>query len=75
MEIRTEMKVVAHLEEMQCNICGMGKMIYNGISLMSYPAKYQHVCNNCKWQENYLKCYPCTNIDAVPFETGMVVYD
>lgn len=68
MEIRTELRVVAYKEEMQCHICGYGKMISNGISLMSLPPKYQHVCNSCQWQDNYLKRYPCTSFDAIPFE-------
>lgn len=68
MEVRTEMRVVAYLEEMQCHVCGYGKMISDGIALMSHPPKYQHTCNSCQWQDSYLKSYPNTHVDTVPFE-------
>lgn len=66
-EIKTELKVVAHLEEMLCDICGYGRMIHTGVCLTSLPLKYQHKCDSCQWEGNYLKSYPCKSFDAVPF--------
>lgn len=75
MEIRTELKVVAYIEEMTCDVCGIGKMeAKTGTMLMSNPPKYPHECSNCGRRSHYTKSYPCKSFDAVPFNTGMV-YD
>lgn len=69
MEIRTELKVVAYLEEMECDVCEIGKMeAKTGTMLMSSPPQYPHECSNCGSWSNYYKSYPSKSFYAVPFE-------
>lgn len=66
MEIRTEMKVVAYLEEMMCDDCDKGKMALSYYPiLMSHPPQYQHICDSCSVVKNYPKSYPNKVFDIV----------
>jgi len=46
--------------KMMCNKCGIGEMLPDGTSLLSWPPQYPHKCTNinCRNIENYIECYP-----------------
>lgn len=44
--------------EMECDDCGVGKMLPTDIVLLSSPAQYQHKCDECSYIANYYDTYP-----------------
>lgn len=44
-----------------CDDCKTGELLPTGECLMSYPAQYPHICNNCGTKRNFSgKQYPMT---------------
>lgn len=56
--IKTEMKVYS--VEYVCDECSTGFMKPTGVTLLSYPAQFPHICSCCEHEENFLVCYPTT---------------
>ncbi len=44
-EIKTELRPV--VVQLRCDECGVGEMKHNGVSLMSNPPQFPHICDNC----------------------------
>lgn len=62
-EVRKVQKVVK--VDKHCDSCGQGLMRPTGVTLMSYPAQYPHVCNGCGAKENFRVRYPyLEHVDA-----------
>jgi len=59
-EKRVELKVRTFKVIKICNRCHEGEMyLYdNNVCLTTYPAQYQHECNNCGYKESYFTSYP-----------------
>lgn len=58
-------EVKTFLIKMKCDYCDTGEMKPNGITLLSNPAKYTHVCTNCKATETYSKHYPYMEYETI----------
>ena len=44
----------------QCDVCGKGEMVGNGVQLLSNPPKYPSICTECGFTTNLLHSYPRT---------------
>jgi len=49
----------------RCDACKTGYMTPTGITLPSYPPKYEHRCNNCKATTTYESTYPHTEYEYI----------
>jgi hypothetical protein len=59
MEIKKEVKTIQ--VDYLCPACGKGNLRPTGNTLFTYPASYQHICNNtttCCYSETFDKKYP-----------------
>lgn len=53
--IKTEVKT--YKVKMLCSECD-GTMTPTGRSFLTYPEKYEHMCNKCGYKENFTENYP-----------------
>lgn len=51
-------ELTAYREDKECPECKDGFMLPTGMTLMTYPCKYTHVCNKCGRSETYKETYP-----------------
>ena len=45
-------------EDYLCDVCGEGFYRSTGISLMSNPPQYPHICNKCEDRKTFNCIYP-----------------
>jgi len=51
-------EVLTFIEHQRCESCNEGELIFTGLSLMSYPAQYEHACDHCEIKVSFDNCYP-----------------
>jgi hypothetical protein len=50
--------------DMQCDVCGKGKMIPTGQAFLTHPPQFPHECDECHVRVTYGQRYP--HIKHVP---------
>ena len=63
-ELRVEVKPVR--VTLHCDECSGGEMKPTGVCLYTYPARYEHKCENCGHIENIIdKTYPYIKYEII----------
>ena len=64
MEEEIEMKVIQ--VNYKCMKCNNGYLIANGTVYTSFPAQYDHICNNCSYEHRFIgQSYPYTKYEEI----------
>jgi len=48
-----------------CDTCSEGEMVFDGLTLTSYPPLYPHTCDKCGDKKNLRTRYPLTKSASV----------